>query len=198
MRSNSCPLRNNCVSSCSVCRPSLILSSLSPQVATSLDIKTSWYDEWFHGGLQYQVEHHLFPRVPRCHLKRLQPVVQDFCRRHGIVYNIMGFVEANLALLATLGESADVIDSAEELSVRAPVFVCVHASVWLHASSLCLAVLVALGVVSVILVLTCTCVFVGCLVLQAPPEKPASDGSHNTAIAVFKESAMWAGLNAQG
>ena len=76
------------------------------QVATSLDIATTWYDELFHGGLQYQVEHHLFPRVPRCNLRKIRPLVMEMCARHNIQYNIMGFVEANLALLNTLRESA--------------------------------------------------------------------------------------------
>jgi fatty acid desaturase len=38
------------------------------------------------GGLNYQVEHHLFPSMPRPNLKRAQPLVRDFCARHGVRY----------------------------------------------------------------------------------------------------------------
>ena len=38
------------------------------------------------GGLNYQIEHHLFPSMPRPNLRRAQPVVQRFCERHGISY----------------------------------------------------------------------------------------------------------------
>lgn len=38
------------------------------------------------GGLNYQIEHHLFPSMPRPHLRRAQPLVRAFCLRHGISY----------------------------------------------------------------------------------------------------------------
>jgi fatty acid desaturase len=38
------------------------------------------------GGLNYQVEHHLFPSMPRPNLRRAQPIVREFCARHDITY----------------------------------------------------------------------------------------------------------------
>ena len=37
------------------------------------------------GGLNYQIEHHLFPSMPRPNLKRAQPLVRDYCDRHQVV-----------------------------------------------------------------------------------------------------------------
>jgi fatty acid desaturase len=38
------------------------------------------------GGLNYQIEHHLFPTMPRPNLRRAQPLVRAFCRQHGLPY----------------------------------------------------------------------------------------------------------------
>ncbi len=47
------------------------------------------------GGLNYQIEHHLFPFVNHCHLPMLAPDVKRICQRHGVRYNeVGGYVEA--------------------------------------------------------------------------------------------------------
>ncbi|KAE8693852.1 hypothetical protein F3Y22_tig00110793pilonHSYRG00116 [Hibiscus syriacus] len=40
----------------------------------------SWMDGFF-GGLQFQLEHHLFPRLPRCQLRKVSPVVKDLSKK---------------------------------------------------------------------------------------------------------------------
>lgn len=72
------------------------------QAITTVNIKTSWYDEWFHGGLQYQYDHHLFPKIPRHNLKLIQPYILDFCKKHNITYNTMTFREAIYNLVYSL------------------------------------------------------------------------------------------------
>lgn len=42
---------------------------LRVQTEHSMDVDCSWYMDWFHGGLQFQVVHHLFPRIPRHNLR---------------------------------------------------------------------------------------------------------------------------------
>lgn len=50
---------------------------------------------FFSGGLNYQIEHHLFPTVNHCHLPALQPKVKAICRKHGVAYNeVNGYMEA--------------------------------------------------------------------------------------------------------
>jgi delta8-fatty-acid desaturase len=65
------------------------------QLRTSLDIECPEWMDWLHGGLQFQVVHHLFPRVPRHRLRELSVIVQKMCDKHGITYHHCGFYEAN-------------------------------------------------------------------------------------------------------
>jgi fatty acid desaturase len=38
------------------------------------------------GGLNYQIEHHLFPSMPRPNLRRAQPIVRAYCQEQGVAY----------------------------------------------------------------------------------------------------------------
>ena len=42
--------------------------------------------DWLMGGLNLQIEHHLFPSMPRPNLRRAQPVVRRFCDERGVSY----------------------------------------------------------------------------------------------------------------
>jgi delta8-fatty-acid desaturase len=57
------------------------------QVLGTQNVDTSWYDGWFHGGLQYQIEHHLYAGVPRHNLPKIKPWVMEFCKTHGLPYH---------------------------------------------------------------------------------------------------------------
>jgi fatty acid desaturase len=59
---------------------------LRRQVLMSRNIRGNWLIDKFMGGLNYQIEHHLFPSMPRPNLRRLQPTVRAFCTRRGIAY----------------------------------------------------------------------------------------------------------------
>lgn len=65
----------------------------------------SWMD-WFHGGLQFQVEHHLFPRLPRCQLRKISPFVKALCKKHNLPYNCASFWKANVLTCKTLRDAA--------------------------------------------------------------------------------------------
>jgi linoleoyl-CoA desaturase len=43
---------------------------------------------WYVGGLNHQIEHHLFPRISHVHLPAIAGVVEQACREHGIRYNV--------------------------------------------------------------------------------------------------------------
>jgi fatty acid desaturase len=63
------------------------LDFLHQQVLTARNVRSSrWVDMWY-GGLNYQIEHHLFPTMPRVHLRRAQAIIKDYCRAHGIHYH---------------------------------------------------------------------------------------------------------------
>ncbi|GAA3037466.1 acyl-CoA desaturase [Microbacterium dextranolyticum] len=62
------------------------LDFFSKQVRTSRNIRGGWWASALLGGLNYQVEHHLFPSMARPYLAQVRPVVRDFCRTHGVPY----------------------------------------------------------------------------------------------------------------
>ena len=64
------------------------------QLGTSRNIDVYAYEHWFHGGLEYQIEHHLFPQLPRHQLAVVQPMVIEICQKHNIQYRSVGFMAA--------------------------------------------------------------------------------------------------------
>jgi len=70
------------------------------QCKTTRNINSYWWNEWFHGGLQYQIEHHLFPQMPRHNLKKVKPLVEELCKKHSIPYRSTGFFSAILECLS--------------------------------------------------------------------------------------------------
>ena len=71
---------------------------------TTMDVDCAPWMDFFHGGLQFQVVHHLFPRVPRHNLRKVQPFVKEFCAETGIPYALYGFEEGNRKVIGRLGE----------------------------------------------------------------------------------------------
>ncbi|PAZ15504.1 acyl-CoA desaturase [Streptomyces sp. SA15] len=67
---------------------------LRRQVLTSRNIRGGAVTDWFLGGLNYQIEHHLFPSMPRPHLRLAQPLVRAHCRELGIPYAEAGLVDS--------------------------------------------------------------------------------------------------------
>jgi fatty acid desaturase len=59
---------------------------LSRQVLTSRNISGNRLVDTFMGGLNYQVEHHLFPNMPRPHLKAAAKIVREYCSKNDIPY----------------------------------------------------------------------------------------------------------------
>jgi fatty acid desaturase len=62
------------------------LDFLRRQVLTSRNVRGGWLVDLVLGGLNYQIEHHLFPNMPRPNLRRAQPLVRAFCHHHGLAY----------------------------------------------------------------------------------------------------------------
>ncbi|KAK6462228.1 delta-8 sphingolipid desaturase [Scheffersomyces coipomensis] len=76
----------------------------SRQLRTTMDVDCPEWLDFFHGGLQFQVIHHLFPRLPRHNFRRVQPFVIKFCEEVGLTYSIYGFGEGNEIVISKLGE----------------------------------------------------------------------------------------------
>jgi fatty acid desaturase len=67
------------------------LDFFSRQVLTSRNIRGSWLKDNLMGGLNYQVEHHLFPSMARPNLRKAHQIVGEYCRQNDIP-----FIEMNL------------------------------------------------------------------------------------------------------
>ena len=72
------------------------------QLRTTSDVVCHPNVEWVHGGLQLQVTHHLFPRLPRHNLREASQLVKEFAKEQGLTYAECGFVEGNNNVLSTL------------------------------------------------------------------------------------------------
>jgi fatty acid desaturase len=77
---------------------------LRRQVLTSRNVRGGAVTDWFLGGLNYQIEHHLFPSMPRPHLRLVQPLVRAHCRELGISYAETGLVDSYRQALSHLHE----------------------------------------------------------------------------------------------
>lgn len=76
------------------------------QLRTSMDVDCPRWLDFFHGGLQFQVIHHLFPRLPRHNLRDAQSLVIKFCDKVGIKYSIYGFAAGNDVVISHLQQIA--------------------------------------------------------------------------------------------
>ncbi|HKT05316.1 MAG TPA: acyl-CoA desaturase [Rugosimonospora sp.] len=59
---------------------------LRRQVLTARNVRGGPLTDLLLGGLNYQIEHHLFPSMPRRSLRRAQPIVRAHCRDHDLPY----------------------------------------------------------------------------------------------------------------
>ncbi|MEJ3742870.1 acyl-CoA desaturase [Actinomycetes bacterium KLBMP 9797] len=83
---------------------------LRRQVLTSRNVRGGRLTDLLLGGLNYQIEHHLFPNMPRPSLRHAQPLVRDHCRRHGLPYvetSLLDSYRQALRHLDTVGRAAD-------------------------------------------------------------------------------------------
>lgn len=67
---------------------------LRRQVLTSRNVRGGPVTDTMLGGLNYQIEHHLFPSMPRSALRHARPLVQAHCKRIGLPYTETGLVDS--------------------------------------------------------------------------------------------------------
>lgn len=70
----------------------MTLDFLRRQVLMSRNVQGSRVLDVAMGGLNYQVEHHLFPSMPRPHLRRAAPIVAAYCTAHDVKYTQVGLL----------------------------------------------------------------------------------------------------------
>ena len=73
-------------------KPGEKLDFLRRQVLTSRNVRGGIFIDTLMGGLNYQIEHHLFPSMPTPHLRRAQAIVRDYCAELSIPYHERGLI----------------------------------------------------------------------------------------------------------
>jgi len=74
---------------------------------TTTDIDCPIWMDWFHGGLQFQVIHHLFPTMPRHNLRSAIPYVKQFCTDNKLQYHTNSLFRANNMVIQNLSKVAN-------------------------------------------------------------------------------------------
>ena len=90
------------------------LDFLRKQVLTSRNIRGGPIVDFALGGLNYQIEHHLFPSMPRPNLRRAQGLVAAFCADRGVPYT-------RTSLLGSYGQALRHLDDVGRLTRPAAV-----------------------------------------------------------------------------
>jgi fatty acid desaturase len=75
------------------------------QVVTARNVRGGWFTTLMLGGLNYQIEHHLFESMPRPNLRRVQGLVRDFCVETDLGYCEEGFVESFRQIVQHLSDA---------------------------------------------------------------------------------------------
>ena len=96
-------------------------SYLEQQVTTSRNISNPAVLDFYYGGLNSQIEHHLFPRVAHDRYRAMRPVVRDFCEGRGIAYHEASLYGALAAVGRHLGAMTSAHRAAQERAAAASV-----------------------------------------------------------------------------
>ena len=82
------------------------LSFLEHQIRTSRNITPGLLVDFVYMGLNYQIEHHLFPTCPRNKLKLITPYVLEICRQTSLEYTQTGVIKSNRIIISELNSIA--------------------------------------------------------------------------------------------
>jgi len=80
---------------------------LQLQLATTRNVDPSLFMNWFCGGLNLQIEHHLFPTMPRHNLLLVKPIVEQFCKENNLPYSTLPFLSCFQEVIEKLRIVAD-------------------------------------------------------------------------------------------
>jgi fatty acid desaturase len=80
------------------------LDFLRSQVLTSRNVRSNPITDLLYGSLNYQIEHHLFPTMPRCNIRRAHKIVRDYCGEVGVPYYETSIYRSYREILSFLHE----------------------------------------------------------------------------------------------
>ncbi len=62
------------------------LDFMLKQILTARNVESHWITDYWYGGLNFQIEHHLFPTMAENKLREAQKIIKQFCAEHRIPY----------------------------------------------------------------------------------------------------------------
>ncbi|RXN10819.1 fatty acid desaturase 2 [Labeo rohita] len=80
---------------------------LSMQLVATCNIEQSFFNDWFSGHLNFQIEHHLFPTMPRHNYWRAAPRVRALCDKYGVKYEEKSLYGAFADIVRSLEKSGE-------------------------------------------------------------------------------------------
>uniref|UniRef100_A0AAZ3QEC4 Cytochrome b5 heme-binding domain-containing protein n=1 Tax=Oncorhynchus tshawytscha TaxID=74940 RepID=A0AAZ3QEC4_ONCTS len=80
---------------------------LTMQLSATCNIEQSTFNDWFSGHLNFQIEHHLFPTMPRHNYHLVAPLVRALCEKHGVPYQVKTLQKGITDVVGSLKKSGD-------------------------------------------------------------------------------------------
>ncbi|XP_067849900.1 acyl-CoA 6-desaturase [Heptranchias perlo] len=80
---------------------------LTMQLDSTCNVEQSSFNDWFSGHLNFQIEHHLFPTMPRHNFYKIAPLVKSLCDKHGLNYQVKPLLQAFKDIIGSLKRSGD-------------------------------------------------------------------------------------------
>lgn len=80
---------------------------VSTQLQATCNVHQSLFNDWFSGHLNFQIEHHLFPTMPRHNYWKVAPLVKSLCAKYGIEYQSKTLLTAFADIVHSLKESGE-------------------------------------------------------------------------------------------
>uniref|UniRef100_A0A4W3J292 Fatty acid desaturase 2 n=1 Tax=Callorhinchus milii TaxID=7868 RepID=A0A4W3J292_CALMI len=80
---------------------------LTMQLQATCNIEQSAFNDWFSGHLNFQIEHHLFPTMPRHNYWKVAPLVKSLCEKHGLKYQVKPLFQAFKDIVGSLRMSGE-------------------------------------------------------------------------------------------
>ncbi|XP_048401276.1 acyl-CoA Delta-4 desaturase isoform X3 [Stegostoma tigrinum] len=80
---------------------------ITMQLDSTCNIEQSFFNDWFSGHLNFQIEHHLFPTMPRHNYYKIAPLVKSLCDKHGLNYQVKPLLQAFKDIIGSLKKSGD-------------------------------------------------------------------------------------------
>jgi fatty acid desaturase len=87
-----------------VIQPGETMPRFMRQLVTTRNLGDSITADFFFGGLNNHIEHHLFPAIPSVRLRQARTITRAFCRQHGLIYRESGWLKAAAEVTSWLGQ----------------------------------------------------------------------------------------------